>query len=189
MFAIQAARAETVSVHLVNAAGQCAIGSEVKDIFSRVQIKLNETGVRPKLSRYTEIQDDSTNLTGARDRYNYWRERALSLGWFRNVQVVHVAMGPLSIGEGKYVSGLSLTCGNFGVSFLASENQLGEDRYPASVCAMTHEVGHNLGAQHDDSDINLMNSNALPYADINLENGTCALDINPKAAKQMRRCR
>ena len=54
-------------------------------------------------------------------------------------------------------------CNGFAVAAIAETNAAGESRYPQSVVAATHELGHLLGAQHVNEYPNIMHADAMRY--------------------------
>jgi hypothetical protein len=176
----------TVNIHLVSVTGAYSLASKSKEIFNATRRKLRSAGVRLRLKKQTIEPSGEKENFGSLTRYYWWLEKAKANKWFRGVDIVHVLDTPLRIGDEILVGGISSVCGDFGMSFVTEQNKRNEPRLAASYCAMAHEVGHTLGANHDESTMNLMHPAPLPYATI-LDN-QCDLPINSLAVQEIRAC-
>lgn len=102
---------------------------------------------------------------------------------------VHLITNPWTLnGTGNYIAGIAPVCSKKlraqeSVSMSAFKSSKGnEDRTEHSVIAIVHELGHQFGANHDDSSCNIMNSNALACPDV------ANLQWTAKSKYEIRRC-
>lgn len=117
------------------------------------------------------------------------------LGLIKNRQITHFTLPLAFDGSGnRYIAGLARkTCGlkygrfaylySYSMANAGDVSQSGQARYNHSLTAMIHENAHALGAEHDDSNPNLMHSAANQFTD-----KYWPLGFNALAIEQMRRC-
>jgi hypothetical protein len=72
----------------------------------------------------------------------------------------------------------------FGWSFVVPENDLGEDRRTWAIVNIAHELGHILGAEHDESEGSIMSTVALGRLK---ENPNQTLAFTAKSIREIRR--
>lgn len=173
-----------VNVHLVSVSGPYALEMHAIELFQLVRLRTRETGKNIRIKKFTAIGEDPTLGQSAKERYEYWKEQGKLKRWSKGVDIVHVVLSPLVIDEGRYVAGLTQRCGEFGVSFLTDFNHNGEDRLPASICAITHEFGHALGASDS---FDLMDIDALRYSSLDTR-GACAIPWARESIREIRHC-
>lgn len=71
---------------------------------------------------------------------------------------------------------------NLSIAAITPINLEGDTRIVPGRCAIAHEMAHNLGCWHDESSLNVMMANALPYS----FNG---LHFNRACRKEVRECK
>lgn len=93
---------------------------------------------------------------------------------------------PKQEGNIRYMEGLSDVCFKKGKYLSLSTGELyNQDhawRYFHTIIAAVHEIGHALGALHDDSYPNIMHSNVLPYVD------SYPLSFSDKSKQEINQC-
>lgn len=121
---------------------------------------------RPQLDSFRVVTDPCPGL----DNLASWYKKAecVKLHIARTIpdaKIIHAILPPIiEPGPKSYIGGLSRTCqGRPAVSVSnAIEKSLrtNEPRLEASAVIIAHELGHTLGADHDDRFANIMHSNA-----------------------------
>lgn len=196
LFPFSAQALPLVNVHMVMVGGAGDIEADIPTLFAATKESLKPLPVRLKLRRSTYVSDSApglSTLAQTRARFDYWKNEAIKRRWFRGSDIVHVALPPIIDPLGIFVGELALTCGRFSVSFLTNNNHKGESRYEHSLCGISHGLSHNLGAAHDDSNGNLMHSDALRFVSPDAASepaihGPCKLPINGKAIREVKAC-
>ena len=132
---------------------------------------LRDSIAQLKLVRFRSRKDICPNLNHLSQKYEQfycWKAWLLHKGRLSTKRVTYLMVPPKQEGNMRYLEGLSDVCfkrGKF-VALSTGElyNQDGAWRFPHSIIAAAHELGHMLGANHDnDLPISVMNGNVLPY--------------------------
>ena len=163
--------------------------------FSEIGIRLKVQHIRPFPVRGVEIQGhwfsnffipDSVNPSGYQ-WYAFTEIYNRVQAWKKNKHInLYVMLPPYVTSDGtrliggeswenSYCNGAGFSVGNAEI-----KNQAGIDRIGASSYIMEHEILHELGATHDDSSTNVMNTTFnSPNSDIR------HLVVNQKALNQI----
>lgn len=133
-------------------------------------------------TNYGSIDDGDITEQVNGEAFRYWRSEARSNGWFHGVDIVHVVLPPFEMLETglRYIAGRSEICGKFSVARTAPTVR------GKSECIIEHEIGHTLGARHDDGSGNIMSSNTSVF--VPRDAVTCPLGFEAAAVKQVRKC-
>ena len=140
---------------------------------------------------------DVVRVQKARDRHpGFSRLNQRTARWYRwqtapvvrrnRGSNVHFVFPPMVEPNGtRWMAGAANNCKyRDGTSWSSGQlyNDRGEPRRYQSLVAMTHEVAHLAGADHDNSGCNVMHEGALSC-------GNVSIDFRPPAINEMRRCR
>lgn len=180
-----AVSAQAERYHFVHARGTYgASTTEAKEIFATTQqIWLRETGralvAKTFVSRRNPFQRIHENgLSGRATVLWLWQQ----LGQRTHKLPIVAMVPPFNEGGLYYMAGMALRCDDVAFAVAEGHNQLGEPRSIHSSIGLAHEVGHLSGAEHDDSEpISIMNSNALPYSNLDMH-------FSERSKQEMRRC-
>ena len=151
--------------------------------------KFLELGVKTRFEVY-----DFTSLIKL-STYRLWLINTGSLFSFdKRKTIVHIVTDAL-VGENgeRYIGGLSPVCpkqviDRVSTSAWKDKTSEGLDRIEHSKIALWHEVAHQLGAKHDDSNCNIMNSDAMGCFSKTDLGKAFYLNWNKKAVHQVRHC-
>lgn len=139
------------------------------------------------------IYRSSEDLGVIFQEFSSWYFLANALGLRKEMQVRHILAPPIEIGGSLYFGGLALECsvkkGGFSYSNAISFNVKGEARYKHTVNDIKHEIGHALGARHDQSNANTMHENASAELNQVIISGVGRrLFFNKKAKNEILEC-
>lgn len=162
LFAVNA-YAEEINVQVIHVRGfggvsvsqGRTVAESVRNFYEGNGIKLNITGFRSINNTSPSKFKSSSYQFGILEDFRRWRRSHPY-----NRRMVLFITPP----AGGYLLGAAQTaCSIYGTAYAAAEikNMEGKDRVVHSFTALAHEVGHLLGAEHDESPT-LMNANALP---------------------------
>lgn len=143
---------------------------------------------RPTISQFHAVTDPCPGLDTLGNWYK--KEECVKLHVARNYheKAIYHAILPAMLDNGRsYIGGLSRTCQYrpaFSVSNAIERSlRTNEPRLELSALIVAHELGHTLGARHDDRYPNLMHSNAgRLFLDGN------KLEWTKKSIRQINRC-
>lgn len=93
-----------------------------------------------------------------------------------------IALPPMFEGKLDYAGGMSDVCKRVGYAWFSirMKNLLGQSIVNFSINLGAHEFGHLKGADHDDSNTNIMSTNLALYANL--------VSWNNKAKQQIKMC-
>jgi hypothetical protein len=113
---------------------------------------------------YFRYDNDGRGLDVLTIEFGNWFKNAGRLGLMKDGQIRHILAPPFDVGGHLYFGGVAFVGSIRGRGFSYSNgldfNSKGEGRYRHSVNAIKHELGHVIFATHDDSNANVMHSNA-----------------------------
>lgn len=133
------------------------------------------------------------------NEFSSYYHYSLDKGFVKPNQVFHVMTPPHIIDGHRYLGGVALQCsvkkGGFSYSNAVEWNTYGFTRYAHSLNAALHEILHTVGADHDNSNHNVMHEDASRKVEDYIEQGRyplypddARLPINLLAYKQVRGC-
>ena len=159
------------------------IKQETKAIYAR-ELRGRNVPLRFSTPIYEESGITYT-LSNKEEAYYSWRDRLRKEG---KKGIWLVVLPPVEDNGLRYIAGYArTTCFKdlnlaVVVVFLQSKNSYGDNRLLHSSYAITHELGHAMGAKHVDS-MTIMHPNPLPWV---TQYGALPFDI--KSKREMRRC-
>lgn len=186
---------KTVTVHVVHVLGEHAISTtRARELFSIVKGEYSrQLAINLKL-KYFRVRNDriSQNLNNRISILNYYERVFSRRPRHRWAHVSMAILPPIKDGGIYYLAGYANgTCRfgkRFGVAVANAEetNSYGALRFVHSIVAFMHELGHLLGAKHNDAlPATVMHSAAMAYVD---SQGGAVLDFHPNSVKQILSC-
>lgn len=178
-----------VKVHLVLLKGPYALSKGAANTVMAKALAEYKLAGRPiRFYKVTEMDDPSLELNTLATKYTKYyalKKFGMSKHWIKKGTVVHFLTPPKVEANGiRYLDGLASLCsiksGGISTGAGTEVNQNGANRINASTVSLLHEVAHARCANHDDSNMNIMNSAPLPFADQGLH-------FNKKAIKEMKK--
>lgn len=178
-----------VNVHLVLVRGPYAISKPgANTVMAKALAEYKAIGRPIRFYKVTEIDDPEPMLQTLSTKYpKYYalKKYANKMHWLKKKTVVHFLTPPKVEANGiRYIDGLASQCSfkSGGVSSSAGQeyNQYGANRVNMTTVSLLHELAHSRCANHDNSNINIMNDAPLPFADQGLH-------FNKKAIKEMKK--
>lgn len=135
--------------------------SRIKSYYRRYGIVVKFGFFIVRRDPFPYFREECNNVFCIEQEYSaYWHK----FGYLRkDGEVLHVIAPPVKVDGHLYIGGMASNCGGFSYSNAETYNSNGEYRFIHSVNAAIHEIGHALGADHDDSGVNVMHSNASAY--------------------------
>jgi hypothetical protein len=188
--------AQSHNLSVVVATGAKSVTCEQgKRIVRDVQAIYSRTGIQIKLKRFRCIANpkksrDRLTGYGIDNTHWWWDEDYFVEKNFRKFWLHHAILPPIQHEGELWMAGQAyLSCSKFGRKIGTSNamiaNALGEPRYNHSVIAMAHEVGHMLGAKHDNSlPATIMHEAALRYVNVWQNN----LPLSQTSLNEIKQC-
>lgn len=197
MIISQMAFAQNKTVHIVYGKSSNAVSRAFVDAaFDRANDYYNLYGIKLVRGKFITITHPSRLKMDLSQEsrlkvLDYYNDRALGKlkGSKYNKDLVLTISPPLMFEGYKYIGGYaSRVCGdrqyeNSANVNITGMNTKGEDRFEASSVAIVHELGHLLGAKHDNSSENLMNEAPLQWVIVGK-----ILGFNTKGYKEIIKC-
>ena len=166
-----------VKVKIILIAGMGGVNQyDAKNIFYTVRSQYCiELGIDLKLTTLRNRKDlfpQFKSLSAQQQRYNAWKAWLISKNRLRTKRLTYLMFPPMPEGGKLWIGGLSSTiCGygktkSFSMGNAELYNQDNAPRYNHSIAIMKHELGHLVGADHDNSQpVTVMYSAPLPSVD------------------------
>jgi hypothetical protein len=169
--------AQTKTVHIIYGKAPNPVSRAfVAAAFDRANDYYRLYGIKLKMGKFVTITHPTRlkmdlSLLSRIQLLDYYNDRAVSKlkGSKYNNDLILTITPPLEQGGFKYIGGFSSrVCGdrefeNSANVNITEMNTNGVDRFEVSSVAIVHELGHLLGARHDNSNENLMHEAPLPY--------------------------
>lgn len=131
-------------------------------------VDLQLTTLRNRKDLYPQFK----SLSAQQQRYNAWKAWLIAKNRLRTKRLTYLMFPPMPEAGKLWIGGLSSTiCGygkakSFSMGNAELYNQDSAPRYNHSIVIMKHELGHLLGADHDNAvPVTVMNSAPLPSVD------------------------
>lgn len=194
-----ASLAHAAPIEIIAVNGPYAVDNQqIKQIYDQANIMLSEAKIGGPMKRPIYRIDDQwptyNNFDLAQSRYYntlHWLE--VQPGHNQHRIRHHIIFPPMTqSGYTGWIAGLTRKiCMDRDSSRYSSSNAIafnlisGESRIGKSAIALAHEIGHMMGAQHDNTDNNIMNKDALSFYHV----GDPLPHWNAKALQEMRNCK
>ena len=138
---------------------------EVARLESQVTTDARIVDVRIMRDPYPTLNKLAYQIDRLQNLSNWAKKKRLN----RGVDQVHFIVSPMIENGALYVGGIARrvcsarSSAAYSMSNYSTLNAFGASRAPHSIIAAAHELGHALGATHQDLAPNIMHSNALSF--------------------------
>lgn len=166
------AEAQTIPVNIVIVKHSYATPTE-QQVYLRYAIeRIKELGVTLKIKKLKIVSDTikQNSLKQYTKRLSPWQNLAHYKGWCSDKEMCFMLLPPVFVGTEAFGGGVAQgICRVTGTAYAIARkyNSFGVNRSLSSITAMSHELGHLLGASHIDTKT-IMNDAAMSIGELRL---------------------